>query len=328
MLSPFSYVRPESLEEAVKQLASDPSVIHAGGTDLLTCLRENLFQANKVVSLSGLAELRGVSKTTDGGLRIGALTTLTEIANDPSIKELYTALSRGAAEAASPQLRNQGTVGGNICQKPRCWYYRGDFHCLRKGGNECFAVGAENAFHCIYGGENCYYVHPSDTAPNLAALGASARVFGPKGERIVPLDAFHVLPRDDYTKETVLEQGEIVTDIVLPAPASGLRSSYRKVRARGAWDFAVAGVALAMVLKEDVVESARIFLSGAAPVPWRAKDAEIVLTGSKLDAATIELASGAAVKNAVPMEQNGYKIPLFKAVVAEELQKMAANSKI
>lgn len=319
MLSPFSYVRAESLDQAVKHLLSDRAVIHAGGTDLLPCLRDHVFDAGKVVSLSGLTNLRGVGKS-DGGLRIGALTTISEVAQDSLVKERYTALSQAASQVASPQLRNQGTLGGNLCQKPRCWYYRGDFLCLRKGGNTCFAVKGEDAFHCIFGGENCYIVHPSDTAPALAALDAQVRIRGPKGERNVPLDDFYVLPRDDYTRETVLENGEIVTDILLPAATAGLRSSYRKVRARRTWDFALAGVALAIVLDGESVVKARVFLSGAAPIPWRSKDVEQAITGKKLDADTIRKAAEAVVRNAKPLEQNGYKLPLFQAAVEEELK--------
>ncbi len=154
MLSNFTYVRPKSLEETFKQLSSEGSEVHAGGTDLLGCLRDHVFEASKVVSLSNLQSLRGIKKIGHGGIRIGALTTLREVAGDSEINKHYTSLAQAASEVASPQLRNQGTLGGNLCQKPRCWYYRGDFHCLRKGGEECFAVAGENAFHCIFGGES------------------------------------------------------------------------------------------------------------------------------------------------------------------------------
>lgn len=225
MMKPFSYVRVDSIGAAIKQLASNGTVIHAGGTDLLGCLRDGVLSAGAVVSLSGLSNLRGIEKNGTGGLKIGALTTLSEVARHPRIMESYGALARAASEVASPQLRNQGTLGGNLCQKPRCWYYRGDFHCLRKGGLQCFAVGGENAYHCILGGENCYIVHPSDTAPALAALEAKVHVEGPKGKRVVAVDGFFVLPEKDFTHETVLGPGELVTHIELPAPfrVSGAR---------------------------------------------------------------------------------------------------------
>ncbi len=324
MMKPFSYVRVDSIGAAIKQLASNGAVIHAGGTDLLGCLRDGVLSAGAVVSLSGLSNLRGIEKNGTGGLKIGALTTLSEVARHPRIMESYGALARAASEVASPQLRNQGTLGGNLCQKPRCWYYRGDFHCLRKGGLQCFAVGGENAYHCILGGENCYIVHPSDTAPALAALEAKVHVEGPKGKRVVAVDGFFVLPEKDFTHETVLGPGELVTHIELPAPVQGLRSSYRKVRARRSWDFALAGVALALVLDGGHVRRARIFLSGAAPIPWRTREAEDVIMGKTLEPGLIQKAADAALAKARPMEQNGYKVPLFKAVLQEELQAMAS----
>jgi len=323
MLSNFTYVRPKSLEEAFKQLSSEGSKVHAGGTDLLGCLRDQVFEASKVVSLSSIKSLRGIKKSGHGGVRIGALTTLRDVAGDSEIKKQYTALAQAASEVASPQLRNQGTLGGNLCQKPRCWYYRGDFHCLRKGGEECFAVAGENAFHCIFGGESCYIVHPSDTAPALGALGAQVHIRGPKGQRSVALENFHVPPSEDYTKETCLHPGEIVTEIELPPPVEGLRSSYRKVRARQSWDFALAGVALALVFKGDQVKKARVFLSGVAPVPWRSKEVEEVLTGKRLDEATVRKAGEAAVQKAKPLEQNVYKIPLLRGLIEEQLLMIA-----
>ncbi|MHC1744563.1 MAG: xanthine dehydrogenase family protein subunit M [Syntrophobacteraceae bacterium] len=322
MMKPFSYVRADSVGAAVKQLASNGAVVHAGGTDLLGCLRDGTLSAGMVVSISGIPNLRAIEKNGAGGLKIGALTTISEMAEHPRIKESYGALARAASEVASPQLRNQGTLGGNLCQKPRCWYYRGEFHCLRKGGLQCFAVGGENAYHCILGGENCYIVHPSDTAPALAALEAKVHVEGPKGKRTVPVDAFFVLPEKDFTHETILGPGELVTHVELPAAAPGLRSSYRKVRARRSWDFALAGVALALVRDGDRVAKVRIYLSGAAPIPWRAREAEEVLTGKKLEPELIRKAAEAAMRNARPMEQNGYKVPLFKAVLEEELHAM------
>jgi len=324
MLMPnFAYVRPKTLQEAIKHLSSPDCRVHAGGTDLLGCLRDEVFHAKRIVSLVGLHDLRGIHPTKEGGLRIGALTTVTEVAASKIIQERYPGLARAAAEVASPQLRNQGTIGGNICQKPRCWYYRGEFHCLRKGGEKCFAAKGENPFHCIFGsGGICYIVHPSDIAPALVAFEATARVIGPKSGRWVPLEGIHVLPGVDPQKETVLKTNEIVTEILLP-PAKGFRSSYRKVRARQSWDFALAGVALALRFKEGQVEKARVVLSGAAPIPWRSKEAEGVLTGKRLDADVAVRAAEAAVKNAEPLEQNGYKIPLFRGVIEEELLAIA-----
>ena len=323
MLSNFAYVCTGSIREAVKQLTSDGARLHAGGTDLLGCLRDNVFDAEKVVSISRLNALRGIRETPEGGLRIGALTTITEVAESPFVRHRYHALARAASEVASPQLRNQGTIGGNICQKPRCWYYRGEFHCLRKGGDRCYAVGGENQFHCIFGGDMCYIVHPSDTAPALVALEAVARIVGQRGTRKVPIEHFHILPSQDFQQETVLDPDEIVSEIVLPPAPSGLRSAYRKVRARRSWDFALAGVALALRFNGSTVKKARVVFSGVAPVPWRSREVEETITGRRLDANVAASAGEAAIRAAEPMEKNAYKIPLLRAVVAEELHAIA-----
>lgn len=323
MLSHFAYIRPQSLEEAIAHLSSDGARVHAGGTDLLGCLRDHVFDAKKVVSIGKLNELRGIRESNNGGLWIGALTTITEVAENPIIKERYPVLAQGASEVASPQLRNQGTIAGNICQKPRCWYYRGEFHCLRKGGDLCYAVAGENQFHCIFGGHRCYIVHPSDMAPALVALKATVRIEGPKGGRTVPAEHFHVLPGKDVTKETVVEPDEIVVAILLPKPDRGLRSSYRKVRARRSWDFALAGVALAIRFSGDRAKEARVVLSGAAPIPWRSQEVEEAITGKKLNANTASKAADAAVKNARPLKYNSYKIPLFRGLIVEELMAIA-----
>lgn len=323
MLPEFTYVRPGSLSEAFEHSGSEGAVFCAGGTDVLGCLRDGVFSAEKVVALGDLEELRGISLVRDGGLRIGALTTLAEIAAHPSIKERYAALAQGAASAASPQLRNQGTLGGNLCQRPRCWYFRGDFQCLRKGGAICYAIGGENQYHCIFGGDRCYIVHPSDTAPALVALGARARVASPDGTRLVPIESFFVPPSEDVRRETVLQSSELLTEVLLPRPAAGQRSTYRKVRARGAWDFALAGVAVALSAAGGRVEGARVVLSGVAPVPWRAVDAEEVLNGSRLDDETVFRAAAASVADARPMTHNGYKVELVRGLTEETLRTLA-----
>jgi len=320
MLPKFSYARPETLKAALALLEQDNARIHGGGTDLLGCLRDRVFSADTVVSLASVPGLRGITATAEGGLKLGAMTPVAEIAGDDAVAARFTALADAAGVVASPQLRNQGTIAGNLCQKPRCWYYRGDFDCLRKGGEICYAYAGENQYHCIFGGDTCYIVHPSDTAPALAALGAVCRVSGPSASRSVAVDALHVPPSIDPQRETVLEPDEIITEIVVPPPAAGLRSSYRKVRARASWDFALAGVALALVFDGDVVTSARVFLSGAAPVPWRATGIEAVVTGTTLDPTAIGRAAEASVAGAEPLSMNGYKVPLFKGLVAEQLE--------
>lgn len=318
----FKYVRPGSVDEAVRLAAAEGARLHAGGTDLLGCLHDGVFDADTVVSLTGCDGLDGVRETADGGVVIGAMTTISRVASHPLIRERYTALAQGASEVASPQLRHQGTLGGNLCQKPRCWYYRNeDFLCLRKGGGMCYAESGQNQFHALFGsGGLCYIVHPSDTAPALVAFGASVRVAGPRGQRTVPVAELFVAPEVDPTRETVLGPGEVVTEIVLPPPLQGAVSSYRKVRARRSWDFALAGVALVLAFDGDVVRDARVVLSGAAPVPWRSEAAERAITGKRLNADTIAAAAEAAVEGAEPLEHNGYKVALFRGVVTEELE--------
>jgi xanthine dehydrogenase YagS FAD-binding subunit len=322
MMPGFQYVRVESLEEGIRHLASPDARVHAGGTDLLGCLRENVLTVAKVVSISNIKELKGI-REEGGGLRIGALSTIAQVAESPLVRKFYPGLARAASEVGSPQLRAQGTIGGNICQKPRCWYYRGEFHCIRKGGDTCFAFAGENQYHCIFGGAACYIIHPSDTAPALSALRATVRIRGPKGSRSVPIDQFFVPPATDPRKETILAPEEIITEISIPAPPPGLKSSYRKIRARRSWDFALAGVALALRFDGARVSEARVWLSGAAPQPWRSKEVEQEIVGKQLDEKTIARAGAAVVKNAEPLAKNEYKIPLFRAVIEEELEAMA-----
>jgi xanthine dehydrogenase YagS FAD-binding subunit len=323
MLPSFAYVRPTTIKGATFHLAGGEARIHAGGTDLLGCLRDRVFTTPTVVSLQGIRSLRGIDETADGGLRIGALTSIDEIARNAVVRSHYAALAEAAASVASPQLRRQGTLGGNLCQKPRCWYYRGDFHCLRKGGEVCFAAAGENEYHCIFGGSGCSIVHPSDTAPALVALGASARIEGPERARTVSLEGFFVPPAVDYRRETVLGPGEILSEVLLPPPGAGQRSSYRKVRARASWDFALVGAAVALRFEGDLVREARVVLGGVAPVPWRAHATERAVLGHRLDGPTIAAAARAAVAGAEPLARNGYKVPLVRGLVEERLEKIA-----
>jgi xanthine dehydrogenase YagS FAD-binding subunit len=324
MLKNFSYVRATTVDEAIEQLRAPGGCVHAGGTDLVGCLRDGVFEAERVVSIGALNGLKGIREQSGGGLRIGALTRIAEIARNPLIAERYAALGRAASEVGTPQLRNQGTLGGNICQKTRCAYYRGPFPCRRKGGERCFAVEGNTETHAIFGAGRCYMVHPSDTASALTALNASVAVQGPRGSRTIPIDGFFVLPEVDPTRETVLAQGEVVTELILPPPGVGLRSSYRKVRMRRSFDFALAGVALA--LRKDsagAVSEARVVFSGVAPVPWRSPATERAITGQRLTDDVVRRAADAAVADADPMPDNTYKVDLLRGIVAQELAALA-----
>jgi xanthine dehydrogenase YagS FAD-binding subunit len=326
MIPNFAYIRPNTLAQAVAQAGAPGAKVLAGGTDLLGCLRDRVQEIKTVVSLTRVPELRGIAEVS-GGLRLGALTTIAEVARDPLVNRRYAVLARAAASVASPQLRNQGTIGGNLCQRPRCWYFRGDFHCLRKGGDTCYALQGENQYHCVLGGGACVMVHPSDTATALVALDAAATIEGPRGGRTVPLEAFFVLPEKDSSKETVLEPGEILTEVVIPAPPAGFMSAYRKVRARGAWDFALGALAVALSVRQGKVDRARLVLGAAAPVPWRALDAEKVLVGNRLDQKTVAQAAAAAVKGAEPLGQNAYKLAMFQGLVREVLEGLAVSAR-
>ncbi len=322
MLPNFNYIRPASLSEAMAQLSAPGARVHAGGTDLVGCLRDRVFDAKVVVSLSRVAELRGISSVPDGSLRIGALTTIAEVASHPLVAAKYAALATAASLVASPQIRNQGTIGGNLCQRPRCWYFRGDFECLRKGGDTCYAMGGENQQHAVFGAGACLAVHPSDTATALVALGARVTVAGRRGSRSVPLESFFVLPDQDVTKENVLQPGEILTEVVVPAPPPGFVSVYRKATTRGAFDFALASLAVGLTFKQGRADAPRVVLGAAALKPWRSAEAEKVLAGAKLDAKTIGLASSAAVTGATALEKNAYKIPMFRGLVQEALDRL------
>ncbi len=323
MMQSFAYVRARSLAEAVKLAAEPGARIHAGGSDLMGCLRDGVLEAQRLVSIGRIDELRGVAPTADGGLRLGALTTVAEVAAHAAVKEKYAALADAAGVVASPQLRNQGTIGGNLCQRPRCWYYRGDYACTRKGGDTCYAMDGENQYHAIFGGSSCWIVHPSDTAPALVALDAKVKLTGPKGTRTLPLEKFFVLPEDDVTKENVLEPGEVLAEVILPPAVAGQKSSYKKIRARGSWDFAMAGLALAVTLRPDKkVATARVVFSGVAPIPWRSLNVEQAIIGQRLDTKTLAKAADAAVLGARPLAQNAYKIEMVKGLITEALGKV------
>jgi xanthine dehydrogenase YagS FAD-binding subunit len=316
-------VKAGSVAAAVKALSTKGASIHAGGTDLLGCLRDEVISVGQVVSISGIKEMKGITAKPDGGLRIGALTTIAEVAASTAISGKYQVLAQAAAEVASPQLRNQGTLGGNLCQRPRCWYYRGDFRCARKGGDLCYAVAGENQYHAIFGGGPCFFVHPSDTAVALAALQAQIMIAGPAGSKPVRIADFFVGPDKSVTKENILAPNEIVTEIHLPPVSGKVRSSYRKIRARRAWDFALASVGVVLQYTNDSVSAARIVLGGVGPYPWRVEAAEKLLIGKKIDSALAAAAGQAAIKEASPLPENGYKMQIVQGAVEESILALA-----
>ena len=323
MMKNFAYVKAGSIAEAIKALGTKGAQLHAGGTDLLGCMRDEIIQVEKVVSISHLKELKGVSARPDGGLKIGALTTIADVAANASIAEKYRALAQAASEVASPQLREQGTIGGNLCQRPRCWYFRNsEFRCLKKGGDLCFAQAGENQYHSIFG-SRCFFVHPSDTAVALVALQAQLTITGATGSKPVKVENFFVSPKTTIEKENILAPGEIVTEINLPPLSGKVRSSYRKIRARNAWDFALTSVGILLQIENESVSNARIVLGGVGPYPWRVEAAEKLLIGKKIDSSVAAAAGQAATTGANPLRDNAYKVEMLKGAVEESLLALA-----
>jgi xanthine dehydrogenase YagS FAD-binding subunit len=319
MTNNFTYVKAGSLAAAIKELSATGARLHAGGTDLLGLARNEIIPVDKVVSISNLKMLKGISARPDGGVKIGALTTLAEIVADSSIADKYPVLAQSAAAVGSPQIREQGTIGGNLCQRPRCWYFRSDLQCLKKGGKTCYGMAGENQYHAILGGGPCFFVHPSDIAVALVALQAQVSIAGPSGSRAVNIESFFVGPGKSLDKENILLPAEIVTDIRIPPLSGKVKSSYRKIRAREVWDFALTSVAAVLQFDNDSVRTARIVLGGVAPHPWRANAAEKLLAGKKLDSTVAAAAAEAAVAGAMPLKDNAYKLEMVKGAVEESI---------
>jgi xanthine dehydrogenase YagS FAD-binding subunit len=314
----FEYVNPDSLKAVPKLLRGAGNrevVLIAGGMDLLGELKDELIAPEQLVNLKSLPELKYIRHDAKG-LRIGATTTLSEILADAKIQADYPGLAQAADSVASIQVRNVGTIGGNLCQRPRCWYYRNpEFPCLKKGGNFCYAVGGNSKYHAILGGDPCFIVHPSDLAPALIALGASVHTRGARGTRELPVESLYVLPKDNVSAETVLAVDEVITEVVVPAPLPGSKSVYLKFKEKGTMDFAMAAAAVSLQVQAGQCRAARIVLGGVAPKPWPVPEAERLLVGQAVTEAAAEAASEVALKGADPLDYNAYKVPLTKALV-------------
>jgi xanthine dehydrogenase YagS FAD-binding subunit len=312
----FELARATSPAQARELLAEKAgSVLKAGGIDLLDHLKEHLVEPPRLVDIRKIPGLDKVVVEKDGSLRLGALVTLAKVAAHPAIGKTHPALAHACAEAASPQVRNVATIGGNVLQRPRCWYYRLEsYRCVKKGGDLCFAVAGENRYNVIFGGGPAYPPHPSSAAVPLVAYGASFVLDGPKGARTVPAGEFFVLPAKDPTRENVLQPGEVLLEVRVPA-AKGWRSAYVEARERAAFDWPLASVAVALQVAGGVVRDARVVLGQVATIPWRATAAEKALVGKPVGAAGAEAAGKAAVEGAQPMSDNGYKVDLVTALV-------------
>ncbi len=319
----FQYSEPSSLDEASRQLSDDwkKSLPYAGGTDLLGLVKNHIESPAMLVNLKRLSGLGDMNFKKGKGLSIGALVKISDIAGNQLIKDKYHVLAEAAMEVASPQLRNMGTLGGNLCQRPRCWYFRGDFNCLRKGGEICFAAGGENKYHCITDGGPCYIVHPSDMAVALLALDAKINIYAAGKIKSVPVSEFFVLPKDDILRENVLKPGEIVTGVDIPELEDGGRSGYIKFKERGAWDFAIVSVAAVLKKSGTKIVNGKLAFGGVAPIPWEEKTLNAELKG-ELTAKKIQVIIRDIMKNAEPLEQNAYKITLTRNLTKRLLNRL------
>jgi xanthine dehydrogenase YagS FAD-binding subunit len=276
----FEHVNASDIQTAIALLREPHTEAIAGGTDLLGELKARLRSPKRLVNIKTLSELHEISYSPQAGLRIGALVTLAQIEQHPAIRERFSLLAQAASSAATPQLRNMGTVGGNLCQKPRCWYYRNKlFHCWLKGGDTCFAEDGENKYHAILGADRCHAVHPSDLAPALMALDATIRVVGPDLDGEISLAELYTKPTESHRQMTILGPGELITEIRVPTPKGDSRGVYLKAMERQSWSFALVSVAAHLRREGDHIADARIVLGGVAAIPWRAKDSEKILMG-------------------------------------------------
>jgi len=288
----------------------------AGGLDSFDWLKDRIKRPKVVIDLSQVGELRGVRQTADG-IEIGAMTTLTEVVRNPVVREKYSILSTGAEAAASPQIRNQGTIGGNVSQDTRCWYYRGGWKCYRAGGNICFAdtPTAVNREHAILGADRCVAVNPSDTAPALIALDAKMVIRNSRGERVLNAEDYFIGPSLDIMRMTVLKPGDLLTAIRIPSAWAGAQFYFEKIRDRQVWDFPLLNVASAMVVSGGNIERIRIAVNAASARPLRLTAVEDAVRGKPRNAATGEMGGKIAVEGAEPLRYNAYKIPLMRNLV-------------
>jgi xanthine dehydrogenase YagS FAD-binding subunit len=324
MMPGFELYQPDTIAGAVDLLgnAAERGWALAGGNDSLDWFKDRVKRPQVVVDLTGVAELRGIRELADGGIEIGALTTLTEIETHPLIRERYTVLADAARHVASPQIRNSGTIGGNLCQDTRCWYYRYGVDCYRAGGNSCYADTPEgqNREHCLWGADRCVAVSPSDTAPAMVVLDARMVIRGPSGEREVAAENFFIGPEIDIERMTVLEPGEVLTAVRIPADWAGARFYFEKVADRNTWDFPLVNIAAAMFVAGDNIERIRMAAGAVQCTPRRLAVVEQVVTWQPKNAATAQLAGQSATRGATPLNFNHFKIPLMQNLVTRAIR--------
>jgi xanthine dehydrogenase YagS FAD-binding subunit len=319
----FELFQPANTDDAVALLSKygKDAWPMAGGLDTFDWLKDRIKRPKVVVDLSQVKELSGV-RPWNGGLEIGAMTTLTEVVRHPDVRQKFSILSTGAENAASPQIRNQGTLGGNISQDARCWYYRGGWKCYRAGGNTCYAdtPTAINREHAILHADRCVAVNPSDSAPALIALDAQMVIRNSKGDRVVNAEDYFVGPDIDIQRLTVLRPGDLLTAIRIPATWAGTTFYFEKVRDRQVWDFPLVNVASAAVFSGGNIQKIRIAVNGVAARPLRLKEVEDAVTGKPRNEATAAMGAELAIRDAEPLRYNGYKIPLMRNLVKRAIR--------
>jgi xanthine dehydrogenase YagS FAD-binding subunit len=319
----FELFQPTSVDDALalQERHGAKAWVLAGGLDSFDWFKDRIKRPEVVIDLSQVKELRGVRPSGDG-LEIGAMTTLTEVVRHPLVREKFSILPNAAEAAASPQIRNQGTIGGNVSQDARCWYYRGGWPCYRAGGNICYADTPTglNREHAIMDANRCVAVNPSDTAPALIALDAKFVIRTPKGEKVVDAENYFIGPGLDITKMTILKPGDLLTSIRIPSTWSGAQFYFEKVRDRASWDFALVNVAAAMKTSGSTIQQIRIAVNGVAAHPVRLTAVEDAVTGKPRNEETAEMAGQIAIRGAQPLQYNGYKVPLLRNLVKRAIR--------
>jgi xanthine dehydrogenase YagS FAD-binding subunit len=320
----FELFQPTTVDDTLALLDTygNDAWVLAGGLDTFDWFKDRNKRRKVVVDLSGVDALRGVKKTADGGLEIGASTTLTTVANDPLVKQSYRLLSQAAALVASPQIRNQGTLGGNVSQDTRCWYYRSGWTCYRAGGNICYAdtPTAINREHAIFDANRCVAVNPSDTAPALIALDAQMVIRSSDGERVVNAQDYFIGPSTDIMRMTVLQPGDLLTAIRIPAAWAGAEFYFEKIRERQVWDFPLVNIAAALKVESGTIRSSRFVVNAVAAHPMRLTTVEDAVAGKPRNEETAAMAGALAVEGARPLAHNGYKIPLVRNLVKRAIR--------
>lgn len=319
----FAYVNPTNEKEAVAALSPqlEEAIPIGGGQDLLARMKDYVTQPDRIVNVK--AALDSTATPFHGGLKIGAAMRMADVAEHAEIARMYPALSAAAHEVGTPQIRNQGTVGGNLNQRPRCWYFRNEeFVCFKKGGNVCFSPAGENQFHAVLGAGPSFIVHPSSLAVPSLAYGATFRLVSPRGERMVAAADYFTLPSQNLRTENVLAPDELLTHVILPQP-TGAMSGHYEVRYKASHDWPIAFATALLKLDGGVVQSSRIVMGAVAPIPWRSREAEQVLVGKTVTEATAAAAADAALRDARPMSQNAYKIDIAKVAVKRAILRAA-----